>query len=70
MRYASHHHWVLEQEFYEKGSQSFKKATEIEYIERSSDFRSTGRASVPYVPIDTRFGNDLLQSFTVEGDLH
>lgn len=29
---------------------------------RSSDFRSTGRASVPYVPIDTRFGNDLLQS--------
>jgi len=29
---------------------------------RSSDFRSTGRASVPYVPIDTRFGDDLLQS--------
>lgn len=29
---------------------------------RSRDLRSTGRASVQYVPIDTRFGNDLLQS--------
>lgn len=36
MRYANHHHWVLEQEFYERGSQgslSWLIATEIEYIE-------------------------------------
>lgn len=33
-----------------------------EYIERSSVYRSR--------IIDTRFGNDLLQSLTVEGDLH